>query len=211
MFHRPACKVVLKVFSLVLPLLLFREASALSAPLPPAFSHSTPWSRGQQMLTSFHFGPAARLENRCCIVNTKKRTNSPAPLCSPTSPSIPILVPWWKWANSCWGEARMGLQVSNAILPSQGWAPAGGAQSVLPGPVYSRHEFNQLRGWLVAGDVKILTLSGALRERRQWPSSTCSPSNPSTCIWWAKAVPKRQSQENDFLAEVYLCVCSFLL
>ena len=67
------------------------------------------------MLTSFHFGPAARLGNRCCIVNTKKKTNSPAPLCSPTSPSIPILVPRWKWAHSVGGRRGWG---SKWVMPS---------------------------------------------------------------------------------------------
>lgn len=102
-FPGPACQVVWKIFSLLLWFLLFGEASAPTPHRTAPTPH--PLLQRQWMLTSFHLGPAARLGNRCCIVNTKKKTNSPL-LCvlPPPSPSL-ILAPWWKWTSNA-GERR---------------------------------------------------------------------------------------------------------
>lgn len=103
-------QVVLKIFPLLLLLLLFRSSLALAAPSSFLLPLPTLWSSRQWKLTSFHFGPAARLENRCCIVNTKKKTNSPllhVLLPPPISHYSPLVkMGKQRWARRGWGSSE---------------------------------------------------------------------------------------------------------
>lgn len=114
---------------------------------PPSFllPLPTPWSEGSECSHHFTLVQLPGWGTDVVLLTQRRKQTAPLLCVLPPLPSIPILAPWWKWANNV-GRRKDGAPVSNAILPSQGWALTGGAQSVLPSPVYSRHGFSQLRG-----------------------------------------------------------------
>lgn len=95
------------------------------------------------MLTWFHLGPAARLGTDVALLTQRRKQTAPSSVfpCLPLHPHFRSLLDTGK---QC-GEGRGWGSSDNAILPA-GLGPDWRHTERSPGPVYSRHEFCQLRG-----------------------------------------------------------------